>query len=130
MSGDFKSLVKMVKAWNREIGKPLRGFHLECILHNRYKPYTESYTYGSMLCRFFEALPGYLKNACYDPVTGDRVDGYLGLDYSGSDRRKVIEKAEKAAKLALEALNDEEKYPTVAIGEWKNLLGEFFPAYG
>jgi hypothetical protein len=130
MGRDFIPLVKMVKAWNRQEGKPLRGFHLECLLHARYKNYTTSYTYSSMLCRFFEALPGYVRAACYDPVTGDRVDGYLGPDSPGSDRQKVIAKAERAAHKALEALNDENDYPSVAIDEWKELLGEFFPAYG
>lgn len=61
MNGSFKPLVKMVKAWNREVGKPLQGFHLECILYNRYSSYTQSYTYSSMLCCFLEALPGYLS---------------------------------------------------------------------
>jgi hypothetical protein len=120
----------MVKAWNREVSKPLRGFHLECILYDRYRGYTQSYTYSSMLCCFFEALPGYLSAACYDPITGDLVDGYLGKNVQGSDRQKVIAKAEKAARAAREALDDETKYTSVAIGEWKNLLGEFFPAYG
>jgi len=126
----FKPLVKMVKAWNREVGKPLRGFHLECLLHERYKEYTQAYTYSSMMCFFFEALPGYLAAACYDPITHDRVDGYLGINIQGSDRQKVISKAEKAARKAREALDDETKYPSVAIREWKDLLGEFFPAYG
>lgn len=130
MDGSFKPLVKMVKAWNREVGKPLKGFHLECILHDRYKGYTQSYTYDSMLCLLFEALPGYLSQQCHDPITGDRVDGYLGADTLGSDRRKAITKAEKAARLAREAFNDENNYPSVAIEEWKELLGEFFPAYG
>jgi hypothetical protein len=130
MDGCFKPLVKMVKAWNREIGKPLRGFHLEYILYDRYKTYTQSYTYSSMLCRLFEALPGYLSAACYDPFTGDRVDGYLGENVQGSERQRVIAKAEKAARAAREALDDETKYPSVAIGEWKDMFGEFFPAYG
>lgn len=130
MDGCFKPLMKMVKAWNRDNGKPLRGFHLECIFYERYKDYTQAYTYSSMVCRFFEALPGYLSRACYDPITGDRVDAYLGGSEPGSDRQKVIATAKKAVSLAIEALNDEDKYPSVAIGEWKELLGEFFPAYG
>lgn len=130
MDGTFIPLVKMVKAWNREVGKPLKGFHIECMMQERYATYMKSYTYSSMLCRFFEALPGYLRKACYDPITGDKVDDYLGLDLPDSDRRKVIAKAERAGAAAGEALAHEEEYPAAALGEWKDLLGEFFPAYG
>jgi hypothetical protein len=130
MDGYFIPLVKMVKAWNREVGKPLKGFHLECMMYERYKGYDKAYTYNSMLPLLFEALPEYVAAACYDPVTGDRVDGYLGADAPGSDRRKAINKAEKAAECAREAFDDEGKYPITAIKEWKELLGEFFPAYG
>jgi hypothetical protein len=129
MDGCFKPLIKMVKAWNRDVGKPLRGFHMECILYERYKSYSQSYSYDSMICRFFEALPEYLKYPCYDPVTGDQVDAYLGPNVLGMIRQRVVAKANKAATLALEAFNDEAKYPITAIGEWKELLGEFFPAY-
>ena len=130
MDGCFIPLVKMLKAWNREAGKPLKGFHLECMLYERYKGYDKAYTYDSMLPLLFEALPGYIAATCYDPVTGDRVDGYLGTDTPGSDRRRAITKAERAAARAREAFDDESKYPTTAIKEWKDLLGEFFPAYG
>lgn len=127
MQGDFVPLIKMVKGWNREQGWPIRGFHLECMMYGRYKAYDKTYTYNSMLKVFFEALPGYLSQAAYDPVTNDRVDTYL--DVSGK-RDVAIAKARTAAAKAAEAYADEEKYPITAIGEWKALLGEFFPAYG
>jgi len=127
MTQDFVPLIKMVKGWNREQSWPIRGFHLECMMYERYKSYTQSYTYNSMLKVFFEALPGYLALATYDPVTFDRVDTYLDV---GNNRAKAIAKAKTAAAKAAEALGDEAKYPSVAIGEWKTLLGEFFPAYG
>ncbi|HYQ96946.1 MAG TPA: hypothetical protein VEO92_01155, partial [Candidatus Nitrosocosmicus sp.] len=127
MSGDFVPLIKMMKGWNREQGWPIRGFHLECMMYHRYKSYTQSYTYNSMMKTLFDALPGYLLQPTYDPVTFDRVDGYLD---SAGTRAAVVAKAKTAAAKAAEAYGDEEKYPSVAIREWKDLLGEFFPAYG
>ena len=47
MDGTFVPIIKMVKGWNREVGSPIRSFHLECMLHNHYKTYTQSYTYNS-----------------------------------------------------------------------------------
>lgn len=127
MSNDFVPLIKMVKGWDREQKWPIKSFHLECIMYKHYKSYTKSFTYDSMLRVFFNRLPEYLNEAIYDPVTNDRVDTYLNV---GDKRSKAVEMAKKAAEKAEEAFKDEEKYPIVAIGEWKDLLGEFFPTYG
>jgi Second Messenger Oligonucleotide or Dinucleotide Synthetase domain len=132
MDGIFVPLIKMVKAWNRNVGWPIRSFHLECLLYNHYSNYTQSYTYPSTLAIFFGALSGYLSSACFEPVEGDRVDTYLDNGAARSKRQIAIDKARAAAALAKEAHEDEEKYSaSVAIGEWKSLFGEeFFPTYG
>jgi hypothetical protein len=130
MDGSFIPLIKMVKGWNRNVGWLIRSFHLECIMYERYKGYVQGYTYSSMLRSFFEELPGYLSVATYDPVTFDRVDGYLDNHATVTLRQIAKEKAQKAAAASREAYDDQEKYPSVAIEEWKALLGEFFPAYG
>ena len=130
MNGTFVPLIKMVKGWNREVGWPIRSFHLECMMYNHYRNYTQGFTYSSMINVFFSHLPTYLSIPTYDPVTAERVDDYLDNAATISDRTKAINKATKAAGQAKEAYTDEEPYPTVAIQEWKTLLGEFFPSYG
>jgi hypothetical protein len=132
MGGSFVPLIKMVKAWNRDQGYPLRSFHLECIMYNHYCTYNQGYTYNSMLKLFFESLQGSLSFATYEPVTGDRVDTYLD-NFAAKTRRQIaIEKAQDAAAKSKEAFEDEQKYstaPIIAISEWKILMGEFFPSY-
>lgn len=130
MGGTYVPLIKMVKAWNRHVQWPIRSFHLECMMLQRYQSYTQGYTYSSMLKVFFESLPSYLAQPAYDPVMSDRVDTYLDNNATKTRRQVAIEKAQAAAAAAKEALADEEKYPSVAINEWKALLGEFFPSYG
>lgn len=130
MKDVFIPLIKMVKGWNREVGYPIRSFHLENIMYNRYKDYKDSYSYDSMLRYFFEYLPSYLSYTCFDPITGEQVDSYLDNNSTPTKREIAISKAKKAAEKSKEAYNDEEKYPITSIGEWKDLLGEFFPAYG
>lgn len=130
MGGAFVPLVKMIKGWNRELPKPLRSFHLECMMLNRYRSYTQSYTYDSMVNAFFSDLPTYISKATYDPTTGDQVDLYLDNGSLGYSRADLVKRAENAAAKAQEAYDDREKYPSVAIKEWKELFGEFFPAYG
>jgi Second Messenger Oligonucleotide or Dinucleotide Synthetase domain len=129
MDGAFVPLIKMVKGWNREVGWPIRSFHLECLLYDHFSRYAKAFTYPFMLKMFFETLPINLAVACYDPVEGDRVDTYL--DEGGRRTRSgAISKARAAAKAAAEAYEDQDKYPSVAIREWKALLGYFFPDYG
>jgi hypothetical protein len=131
MDGSFVPLIKMVKGWNREVGEPISSFHLECMMYNRYSSYTQGYTYPSMLKFFFDDLPSYLSQPVYDPVMGDRVDTYLDNSAIKTKRQIAIEKAQSANAAATEAFEDQEKYHTsVSIGEWKALLGTFFPSYG
>jgi hypothetical protein len=130
MENCFVPLIKMVKAWAKAANVPVRSFHLECIMYNRYQSYVKSYTYPSMLAEFFEALPGYLSGSTVEPTMGDRVDGYLDNGAAVTDRSIAIDKAKKAASSAREAYDDQEKYPSVAIKEWKALLGDMFPSYG
>ena len=37
MGSLFVPLVKMIKGWNREEGWPIRSFHLECLMYERYR---------------------------------------------------------------------------------------------
>lgn len=130
MSNCFVPLIKMIKSWNRNEGWALRSFHLECLLYNHFKNYTVSYTYPYMIQEFFASLPRYLAIYAYDPVKGDQVDSYLDNEAVKTKRQIAIEKANKAAIKSKEAYGDQEKYASVAIDEWKALMGEFFPSYG
>lgn len=133
MDGTFIPLIKMIKGWNRTYSKRLRGLHIECMMINHYQNYTQSYTYDSMVKGFFLHLPEYLRNASYDPITRDRVDLYLDNGSLGNSRATFVSRATKAYEKALEAYEDTSKYPhaiNIAIGEWKALMGEFFPTYG
>lgn len=125
----FVPLIKMVKAWNRENGWPIRSFHLECMLYDQCNGYTEAYSYPSMLKAFFDTLANRLASAAYDPVRGDQVDTYLD-EGTPTRRSKAIVRAKVASVAAAKAYTDQERYPATAIGEWKALLGEFFPTYG
>lgn len=130
MGGTFVPIIKMIKGWNREVGWPIRSFHLECIAFSHFRSYTQGYTYDSMLFVFLSKLPNYLALPSYDPVTGERVDGYLDNGATVPDRSKAINKAMRAFAQAKEAFDLQEKSTNLAINKWKALFGEFFPAYG
>lgn len=99
MDGDFIPLIKMVKGWDRNFSKKLRGFHIECMMLKHYKNYQQSYTYDSMLKNFFSKLPGYLNSASYDPITGDRVDLYLDNSSLGYKRETLVNRAKRRLKI-------------------------------
>lgn len=130
ISSRYVPLIKMVKGWNREAKWPIRSFHLECMLYNHCKSWNKVYDWGDMIQDFFQSLPSYVDGAAYDPVKGDRVDTYLDNNSAPTRRATAKTKATDAAAKSKEAYNDQEKYPSVSIKEWKALLGEFFPSYG
>lgn len=129
MDGTFVPIIKMVKGWNRDAGWPISSFHLECMLYYHYRNYTESFSYSSTLKRFFEFLPTYLQNSCYDPIRNERVDTYLDTGFP-TKRQQATSKAQSAAKDAARAFSYEKTNPEASIKLWGVLLGEFFPAYG
>lgn len=130
MDNSFIPLIRMIKGWNREVGWPIRSFHLECMMIQRYQRYSKKYTYDSMLRCFFESLPKYIRGSCYDPIKGDRVDTYLDNNAVKTKRTIAIEKAEAAAKDSKLAIEMESRSLSEAIRLWKSLLGGFFPQYG
>lgn len=77
MGGTFVPLIKMIKGWNRNAGWPIRSFHLECLLSGYFASLAKTYGYDVLTLIFLEALPSLLRAASYDPITGERVDGYL-----------------------------------------------------
>jgi len=129
MNGKFKPLIKMVKAWNRHQGWPIRSLHLEAMLYYHFKNYERDYTMDSMLKVFFDSLPNYLLQACYEPVKKDRLDDYLDTS-SKRTRIGAYNKAKKAAEASSNALAWSALSQVNAINTWKILLGEFYPNYG
>jgi hypothetical protein len=129
----FVPLIKMVKAWNRENKYLLRSFQIECMMYSHFRLSTSELDYPYSLQQFFNSLSGYLSGATKDPVMGDRVDLYLDNGATPPDRQIAIDKAKHAAAKSKEAYDDQTRYASaiqIAIGEWKSLMGQFFPAYG
>lgn len=130
MGESLVPLIKMVKAWNKANGDLLNGYHIECMMYNRYKNYTKDYTFDSMLKLFFDNLPAYIQNNCNDPIMFGSVDSYLG-GYYDDKRQSAIKKAKKAKDVSASAfLKSENGHEEDAIKQWKDLLGYYFPSYG
>jgi len=127
----IKPLIKMLKAWNRNVRWPIGSFHLECLVYQQLYGAWPISDYPKAVKSFFDWASSDLWSHCTEPVYGEVVDYYLDEGSTWpSKRQQVIEKVKAAATLAEEAYNDGPKYPSIAIREWKELFGEFFPSYG
>jgi hypothetical protein len=131
MAGDFVPIIKMLKAWNRNNGSLIKGFHLECMLYEHYKLYTKSYTFSSTIRNFFTGFGTKIYSSTYDPVTLDRLDQYLDNQTNPSNRQRLYEKISADTKKANEAMDFENSNNEVsAIVKWKEIFGSYFPSYG
>jgi hypothetical protein len=95
--------VKMLKAWNRTAGRPLRGFHLEVLAWKVLDPGWRAYFFGAGLgmgsdpenvARFFAEAPGRLRRKLPDPA---RDEGDLGAYLTDWARDEVVSRLKTAA---------------------------------
>ena len=137
--GHFVPLVKMFKVWNRWRHDKLTGFHLEMAMAAAWPTAQSStYPYNQVPVRYgsyaaaatvlFPALADKLWwGSMADPAgLGGNIDGYLSQD----DRTRTIEKlrasGESAAMARQHEVNEKHEW---AINRWREIFGDFFPAY-
>ena len=122
-NGNLKNLCKMIREWKDEHNVDISGYAIDTIAYNFIKKYEYkdgSFIYYDWLTRdFFKYLSEQSENS-YLFAPGSY--NYLKI---GS---KFNYKASNAYKKAQEAINDEEKYPTSAKKEWREIYGSKFPS--
>lgn len=124
-SKEWKGLVRMMKSWNREAGKPIvPSFLIEVMaLEVLYPPY------GGAYCReiqaFFHTLADRINEDWGDPAgLGPNVSDSMTAEMIIFARRTLLD-AEKQAASAIR-LNREGKTGE-ALRAWKSLFGKMFP---
>jgi hypothetical protein len=132
-SGKIVPLIRMVKAWNREIGSRLEPLHIETMVCRYFdsmmKQIAPTETYAGLLAAFFAALPGYLSGHVMDLDFEQRVDTYLDEKRSRARREEMVEYARCAAELASAAHNELcREGDSLAVATWRQLFGRAFPA--
>lgn len=127
-NGDLVPLVKMIKAWNRAHGSFFRSFHLEVMAWSVLDRVAIS-NYWSGVRYFFDKARFLVSRPLLDPVGyGGNVASYLlggqKLQEANTKMQSAYERALKAEEFLRIGRNDE------AIGMWRKIFGEYFPAYG
>ena len=113
----------MVREWKDEHNVDISGYAIDTIAYNfiRYYAYKDkTFTYYDWITRdFFKYLSEQSEDS-YLFAPGSYNDLKIGSQFNY--------KAGNAYKKTLEAIDDEEKYPTSAKKEWREIYGSKFPS--
>lgn len=125
-AGDLVPLIKMLKAWNRQISSAFRSFYLELLVEKILQGVTISdFPSG---CRYvFDKGRETAKYKIADPAgLGSQVNGLaVGTVANAVSRfETALARAQKAESLAGAGRVAD------AVGEWRKVFGEYLPAYG
>lgn len=123
--GRWVPLVKMLKAWNRHAGKPIKPmFLLEVMAQSLVDP--PFLSYPSEVRRFFSAASDAILIDWADPANlGPPVSDQM-TSAMRQDAAKALREAEQKAAYAMR-LADQSKTGE-AITAWRSLMGKYFPA--
>jgi hypothetical protein len=112
--GRFKSLVKLIKAWNRHIGAPFNHYFLELLIYYRVNEFNK--TFAELVNSMFWSMTVFLPEFLSCPAVREPVS--LGeLNVSG-------ERVEDAYTISCRALNEGNSHKALAL--WKSILGDDF----
>lgn len=122
-------LIRLIKYWNRRPLCPaLRSYYLETICLNifAFQPALTNLPEG--IRTFFQLAPGQIQMPCPDPRGfGPSLDA----DIDWSTKTKVVNVMQRAATAAQNALQaNQQGQIASALGYWKQIFGDNFPAYG
>ncbi len=126
-SSNLVPLIKMIKAWNRGVGSPIKSFYLELLVEQVLRGVTISdFSSG---CRYvFDKGRDAVRYTIPDPagIASHHVAGLaLGtVNHAVARFETSYSRALRAEDFARRGLIND------AIGEWRKVWGDYFPAYG
>ncbi len=126
-NGDLVPLEKMIKRWNREINRYFRSFHLEILAWDIFDGVIiPSFSSGARY--FFDKGRTKIKQKNPDPAG---YGGDVGYYLNNKNLDEAVSRFTTAYNRAIKAEEYETKGKIAdAIGEWRKIFGDTFPAYG
>jgi len=119
-------LIKMIKGWNKCHSSYFTSFHLEVLAMQIMANVTIT-DYPSGLRYFFDKARAAVRLQCPDPAGyGDDVAKYITSAQVDEAQRRMT----SAYEAALRAEQHGVMYERTAIGFWRELIPNYFPAYG
>ncbi|MCZ7454397.1 CBASS oligonucleotide cyclase [Rhizobium rhizogenes] len=126
-NGALVPLIKMIKCWNRANGNLFRSFHLEVLVRHVLQDVTIT-DYSSGARWVFDKTREKVWRKVADPAGySDDVASYL----TKPEADRIIAALDKAYGKAVTAEgNASYGYTRSAIEGWREMFGDYFPAYG
>ena len=126
-NGDLVPIVKMIKGWNRNISDAFVSFYLELLAIKIFGSVTIS-DFPSGIRYFFDEGREAIKYKVQDPVEYGGKINPLGNCKTVEDAISRFETAYNRAMKAEQYARDGNTED--AVGEWRKIFGDYFPAYG
>lgn len=120
--GYLKHVIKMLKAWRKQIRLPLKSFHLEVMCYDGLAESPQSLSHA--ICLTLKHLAHAVALPCPDPTP---VGADIDSDLLWEDRMLAKRRIEEASYLAEEALQYESDRPVWAHNRWKRIFGSLYP---
>ncbi len=126
--GDLVPLIKMIKAWNKNIGGYFRSFHLEVLALQILENVTIT-DYASGARYFFDKGRDLITKQNLDPAGyGGDIGSYINTQAKIAE---AVSKFQLAYDRAIKAEDSERRGNTrEAVEFWIKIFGDYFPAYG
>ncbi len=125
--GTVVPVVKMIKAWNREISRSFVPFYLELIAVEIFSDVTLN-SESSAVRYFFDKGRERIKTTVKDPAgLGEQINPLFStktISDAVNRFQVAYERAVKAEQL------DKNGNTSAAIVEWRKVFGDYFPTYG
>ena len=121
--GNLKNLCKMIREWKDQHNVDISGYAIDTLAYNFIKYYQykdQTYTYYDWITRDFFKYLSEQKEDSFLFAPGSYNFLMIGTRFNY--------KSSNAYKKSLEAIADEEKYPTTAKKEWREIYGSKFPS--
>jgi len=127
-NGDLIPLIKMIKAWNKNIDRYFGSFHLEVLAWSILNGVTIS-NFPSGVRYFLEKGRELVSKQNADPAGyGGDVGSYIN---SAEKIQEAVGKFQLGYERAVKAEDYERRgYTGEAIEMWRKIFGDYFPAYG
>ena len=126
--GDLIPLIKMIKAWNKNIDQYFRSFHLEVLVWSILSGVTIS-DFPSAVRFFLDKGRELVSKQNPDPAGyGGDVGSYIN---NAAKIQEAVGKFQFAYERAVKAEDYEQRgYTADAVEMWRKVFGDYFPSYG
>jgi hypothetical protein len=127
-NGDLIPLIKMIKAWNKNIDRHFRSFHLEVLAWSILNGVAIS-DFPTGVRYFLDKGRELVSKKNPDPVSyGGDVGSYID---STTAIQEAVGKFQLAYERAVKAEDYERRgYTANAVEMWQKVFGDYFPAFG